>query len=321
MKRIYVKDILKGCSQDMCLMLAAGGKGLTKTPLKAEVQKVGLALTGHFDNLDPGRIQVFGKTEMTYLGKLTARKRRKLIGDLFEKKAAAYVVTAGLPPFKEMLEESEKYGTPLLTSSLETNRCIRGIIKVVEELGANEIHVHGVLVDIMGVGVLIRGPSGIGKSECALDLVVRGHRLVADDVVVIKKLSGGKLMGSGAEMIRYLMEIRGLGVVNVRDLFGISSIKAKKAVDIVVELVRWDEQEDYERLGLDDQTMDIGGVSLPYMRMPVTPGRNIAVIVEVAARNHALKSQGVNAAALLDTRLNKKLMPRPADEEEAVGEA
>ncbi|MHB8172878.1 MAG: HPr(Ser) kinase/phosphatase [Nitrospirota bacterium] len=314
MRRIYVKDILKCCPAEMCLTLAAGGKGLSEVPLKPEVQKVGLALTGHFDNLDPKRIQVFGKTEMTYLGKLTGRKRQTLIERLFEKKAAAYLITAGIQPFKEMLDESDRQGTPLLLSAYETNRCIRGIIKVIEELGASETHVHGVLVDIMGVGVLIMGPSGIGKSECALELVVRGHRLVADDVVVIKKLSGGKLMGAGSEMIRYLMEIRGLGVVNVRDLFGISAIKAKKAVDMVVELVHWDKEESYERLGLDDQSIDIGGVSLPYMRMPVTPGRNIAVIVEVAARNHALKSQGISAAALLDERLSRRLKSEAADE-------
>ena len=314
MKRIYVKDILDGCPSEMALVLAAGGKGISTTPLKPEVQKVGLALTGHFDNLDPKRIQVFGKTEMTYLGKLTGEKRRSLIEKLFEKKAAAYLITADIKPFSEMLEESDRQGVPLLTSSYETNRCIRGIIKVIEELGASETHVHGVLVDIMGVGVLIMGPSGIGKSECALELVVRGHRLVADDVVVMKKLSGGKLMGSGAEMIRYLMEIRGLGVVNVRDLFGISAIKSRKAVDMVVELVHWDKEESYDRLGLDDQTIEVGGVNLPYMRMPVTPGRNIAVIVEVAARNHALKSQGISAAAILDERLSRRLKSEAAEQ-------
>ncbi|MGA2191833.1 MAG: HPr(Ser) kinase/phosphatase [Nitrospirota bacterium] len=308
MKKLYMRDLLKACPPEMALKLAAGGKGLKRKALHPEVQKVGLTLTGHYDNLDPRRIQIFGRTEMSYLKKLTPRKRKELIRSLFSKKACAYIITAGSEPLPEMLDEAEREDTPLLTSRLETNRCIRGIIKAIEEMGASEMHVHGVLVDIMGVGVLIMGPSGIGKSECALELVVRGHRLVADDVVVTKRLSAGRLLGTGADIIRYLMEVRGLGIVNVRDLFGISAIKARKTLDMVVELVRWDEEESYERLGLDDQTKEIAGVQLPYMRMPVTPGRNIAVIVEVAARNHALKTQGVNAAAFLDRRLNRRLL-------------
>lgn len=314
MKKIYVRDLIGACPEDLALKLAAGENGLANKSLVPQVQKVGLALTGHFDNLDPRRIQVFGKTEMTYLKKLSPRARTQAVGALFSKKAAAYLVTGGVKPFKEMVEEAEREGTPLLTSPLETNRCIRGLVKAIEELGANEIHVHGVLVDILGVGVLIIGPSGIGKSECALELVVRGHRLVADDVVVIKKLSSGRLVGTGAEMIRYLVEVRGIGIINVRDLFGISSIMARKTIEMVVELVNWDEKENYERLGLDDATYDVDGVKLPYLRMPVTPGRNIAIIVEVAARNHALKAQGVNPAAFLDRRLSRRLSAAAVEE-------
>ena len=307
MKKIYVKDLLMSSPPEIGLRLAAGGKGVKGRPISPEVQKVGLTLTGHYDNLDPHRIQVFGKTETSFLKKLSAKKRAEMIKSLFKAGASAYLVTAGLPPFPEMVDEAERLKVPLLTSPLETNRCIRAIVKTMEELGASEMHLHGVLVDIMGVGVLITGPSGIGKSECALELVVRGHRLVADDVVVIKKLSGGRLQGSGAEMIRYLIEVRGLGIVNVRDLFGISAIKAKKTLDMVAELVRWDETESYERLGLDEQTTDLCGVKLPYMKIPVTPGRNVAVIVEVAARNHALRTQGMGAANFLDRRLSRKL--------------
>jgi len=305
MKKVYAEDLLN--IPDLGLKLAAGEKGLKTTAVLPEIQKVGLALTGHFENIDPRKIQVFGRTEISYLKKISVKKRKEIIGELFARKAAAYLVTAGRKPPKEMLEEAEKHQTPLLTSTLETIRCIKGIIKSVEEIAAKELHINGVLVDIMGVGVLIIGPSGIGKSECALELVVRGHRLVADDVVVLKKLSDGRLVGTGAELLRYLVEVRGIGIVNVRDLFGISSIKAKKTVAMVVELVHWDEKESYDRLGLDEHTYTVAGVNLPYMKMPVTPGRNIAVIVEVAARNHALKSQGSNAAAALDRKLSSRL--------------
>lgn len=310
MKKVYAEDLLN--IPDLGLKLAAGGKGLKTTAILPEIQKVGLALAGHFDNVNPRKIQVFGRTEISYLKKISVKKRKEIIGELFARKAAAYLVTAGRKPPREMLEEAERQHTPLLTSTLETIRCIKGIIKSVEEIAAKEQHINGVLVDIMGVGVLIIGPSGIGKSECALELVVRGHRLVADDVVVLKKLSDGRLVGTGAELLRYLVEVRGIGIVNVRDLFGISSIKAKKTVAMVVELVHWDEKESYDRLGLDEHTYAVAGVNLPYMKMPVTPGRNIAVIVEVAARNHALKSQGSNAAAALDRKLSSRLVAEGA---------
>ena len=306
MKKIYLEDLLKASPKGLGLEPVTLGKG-RKKPLLPEVQKVGLALTGHLDSIDTRKIQVFGKTEVSYLQKLSARKRRELAGGLFKRKAPLYLVSGRVAVPDEVLDEAEKAGVPLVSCPLETLKCIKEVIKVIEELSAKESHFHGVLVDVMGVGVLLIGPSGIGKSECAIELVVRGHRLVADDIVVIRKHSDGRLIGSGAEMLRYLVEVRGIGIVNVKDLFGISSIKSKKTIDMVVELVKWDEEESYDRLGLDEHTYNVAGVDLPYVKMPVTPGRNIAVIVEVAARNHALKLQGHNAAAALDRRLAGRL--------------
>ena len=306
MKKVYVGDILKACPDEMALKLVAGKKGLRKTPLLPEVQKVG-ALTGRFGDIDPRKVQVMGRAGVSYLNKLTKRKRTEVISGLMKAAPAAVVLAGGALPPDGMAEESDKAGVPLIVSGRDQSGTAAWIAKAVQEQAERETHVHGVLVDILGVGVLITGPSGIGKSECALELVVRGHRLVADDVVVVKKTPGGKLIGSGPEIIKYLVEVRGLGIVNVRDLFGISAIKTKKAVDLVVELVLWDEKESYDRLGIDEHTYTVAGVSLPYMRMPVTPGRNIAIIVEVAARNHALKSQGANAALFLERRLARRL--------------
>lgn len=306
-KDFYVFDLLKSSPDELGLKLVAGAAGIKNRSLVPEIQKVGLALTGVSGNIDPRKIQVLGRSEMDYLSMLTRKKRREVFASVFGKKAAAYLVTSGNEPFKEMVEEAESQGVPLLTSHLETIHCIRELIKTLEEMHAREVHLHGVLVDVMGVGVLIMGPSGIGKSECALELVVRGHRFVADDVVSIRKLSDGRLVGTGSEMIRYHMEIRGLGIVNVKDMFGISAIKAKKTLDLVVELVKWEEDKPYDRLGIDGDTYEISGKTLPFMRMPVTPGRNIAIIVEVAARNHALKAQGANAAVTLDKTLTRRL--------------
>ncbi|HEX9860213.1 MAG TPA: HPr(Ser) kinase/phosphatase [Nitrospirota bacterium] len=307
MNRIKVAGLVKACPDEIGLKVVAGGSGTRGRSLLPEIQKVGLALTGVSGNIDPRKIQVLGRSEMDYLRMLSKKKRREVINAVFEKRAAAYLVTSGNEPFVEMAEAADRLGVPLLISHLETIHCIRELLKALDELQAREVHLHGVLVDVMGVGVLILGPSGIGKSECALELVVRGHRFVADDVVSIRRLNDGRLVGSSSEIIRYHMEIRGLGIVNVRDMFGISAIKSRKTLDLVVELVRWEEHKPYDRLGIDGETYEIAGKALPFMRMPVTPGRNIAIIVEVAARNHALKAQGANAARSLDTTLTRRL--------------
>ncbi|HEY3346558.1 MAG TPA: DRTGG domain-containing protein, partial [Nitrospirota bacterium] len=221
MNKIYVKDLLKSAPPALGLVLAAGSGDTRKRPVYPDFQKVGLALAGHFEDIDPHKLQVLGRTEVSYLKKLTPARRKKAIEGLMGRRASAYIITSGGSPPEEMLKLADELNLPVLTCPLDTVRCIRGILKAIDERASGDIHVHGVLVDIMGVGVLILGASGIGKSECAIELVVRGHRLVADDIVVVKKLSDGRLVGSGAEMIRYLVEVRGIGIVNVKDLFGI----------------------------------------------------------------------------------------------------
>jgi HPr kinase/phosphorylase len=212
-------------------------------------------------------------------------------------------------------EETEHAGIPLLVTNHQSSTFISLVTKFLEERLLPTTNVHGVLMDVLGVGILIFGKSGIGKSECALDLVIRGHRLVADDVVFIKKKVPAALVGHGGVHIQHLMEIRGLGIINIKDMFGVSSIREKKIVDMVLELVEWDPAEEYDRLGLDDNVHTILGVDLPYTIIPVRPGRNLSSIIEVAARNFLLKGMGYHSAREFQEKLLARTEPRPLGDE------
>jgi len=311
LKKVCVGDLIESSADRLAMELYGGRDGIRKRPLEPGVGKVSLPMEPDAVEDTSGRLMVMGRTEMSYIKSLKSASRQDLVHRLINSGPPAFLVAGYRSSMDEvvglMSEEADKAEVPLIISPVETSRCIRAIQKTLEEIAAREVSLHGVLVDIMGVGVLILGPSGIGKSECALELVVRGHRLVADDVVVIRRLGDDRLVGSGSEMIRYHMEIRGLGILNIKEMFGISAIKSRKTLDLVVELVRWEEDEPYDRLGIDDRSYEIAGVGLPFVRMPVTPGRNIAIIVEVAARNQALKMQGTNAASALDRKLLGRL--------------
>jgi HPr kinase/phosphorylase len=310
-RKVFAGDLIESSADRLALELAGGSGGVGKRPITGGVTKLSLPLSGQCGDYVKNALLVIGRTELSYLKSLKPDNREQILRELFGLEPPALVVAGYRPTMDsvadELAAEADRKSVPLILSPVETSRCIRVLVKTLEETVARQVSLHGVLVDVMDVGVLILGPSGIGKSECALELVVRGHRLVADDVVVIRKLSDDRLVGSGSEMIRYHMEIRGLGILNVKDMFGISAIKARKTLDLVVELVRWNEGESYDRLGIEDRTYEIAGVGLPFVQMPVTPGRNIAVIVEVAARNHALKMQGTNAATALDRKLSNRL--------------
>jgi HPr kinase/phosphorylase len=277
------------------LELVAGQVGLDHRVHMARVQRPGLALTGYTDYIRYGRIQIVGSSEIGYLKKLSPRRRTSVLSRLCRCRISCFVVTKALTPPKELISASRAAGIPLLTTPLESTAFINLLSAFLEDRLATRLHLHGVLIDVFGVGVLVLGESGIGKSECALDLIDRGHRLVADDVVEIKKM-GDLLVGASPDLTRYHMELRGLGVLNIRDLYGVSSISMSKHVGLVILLERWEEGREYDRLGLRHEQFLILGLEVPLLRMPVAPGRNIALLAEVAARNQLLKEGGYDAA-------------------------
>lgn len=298
---------LRGESSGLNLDVLAGAAGLDRRITTPYVQKTGLALAGFDSYLKAGRVLVFGESEMRFLEHLDAVARRDTLERLMARDLPCVMLTIGFDAPVELVETAEAAGVPLLRTELPTPVAIARLTTLLEDrLAPSEVR-HGVLVDILGLGVLVTGESGIGKSECALDLVVRGHRLVADDAVEIRCRGGAILVGRSPEMVRHHMEIRGLGVVNVPDLFGVAATRSSKRVELVVRLERWDSGREYDRLGLDTEALEILGVQVPLVAIPVATGRNLAMLVEVAARNHLLRSRGRHAAQLLASRIERRL--------------
>jgi HPr kinase/phosphorylase len=259
------------------------------------VQRPGLALTGYTDYIRYGRVQIIGSSEAGYLAKLKPRRRGAILEKLCRCRITCFVVTKGIVAPTELLAAAEARGIPVLATPLESTALIKLLSAFLEERLATRLHLHAVLLDVFGLGVLIQGESGIGKSECALDLIDRGHRLVADDVVEVRRMAD-VLVGASPDLTRYHMELRGLGILNIKDLYGVSSIRLSKRVELVVQLERWEAGKEYDRIGLRDESFLILGVEVPLARMPVAPGRNIALLVEVAARNQLLREGGYDAA-------------------------
>jgi len=312
MARVTVKDILEDKEFDLALKVIAGHSELDKIIKIPYVQKPGLAMTGYTDFLVQHRIQVFGKTEITYLRQLDIAIQDTILGTFFDKKLACCVITRGLEPPASFIHHANRTNTPLLSCSLSTQVFIERITRFLEYRFAQTTNMHGVLVDVYGIGILILGKSGIGKSECALDLVLRGHRLVADDIIELFRIPPNIIQGQGSDIIKYHMEIRGLGIINIKELFGISAIRDRKRVHIVVKLVEWDESLEYDRIGLQETSYTILGVDTPLIVLPVRPGRNMTSILEVAARNHLLKLEGYHAAKEFQKRIMERVPP-PAD--------
>lgn len=264
-----------------------------------DVYRPGLILSGFSKYFDPERIQFLGIAEVEYLNSSKDEDRARKIKRLLSKKPVAVVITRGQEFTHEFLELAEKYEVPLLSTTDGTSSCMSTLISYLSAELAPRITRHGVFVEVYGEGVLILGDSGVGKSEVALELIKRGHRLIADDAVEIRQVSHKTLVGSAPENIRHFIELRGVGVVNARRLFGVGSVKVSDKIDMVIQLEPWDPEKSYDRLGLDGETMDILGVSVPISVVPVTPGRNISIIIEAAAMNNRQKKMGYNAARQL----------------------
>lgn len=308
MLTIPVIKLLKDTKHRLHLELISGKNGLIKNIVIPRIQKPGLALIGDTSNLHPGRVQILGKPEMRFLNSLPAPKRKSVIEAICKVDIACLIVTQNAEIPKPFIEQCRVHDIPLMRTKLLTSTFVNRAGRFLEENLAASTCIHGVLLDVFGVGILMVGKSGIGKSECALDLVLRGHRLVADDIVNIRKQPPSTLYGMGSEIIRYHMEIRGLGIINIRDLFGISAVRDRKLIEIVVELSEWDPTMEYDRLGIDENRYTILDVQIPFIQIPVRPGRNISAIIEVAARNHLLKLGGHHSAREFQDKLMTEIM-------------
>ncbi|NLX64850.1 MAG: HPr(Ser) kinase/phosphatase [Clostridiaceae bacterium] len=269
----------------------------------SDINRPGLQLAGFFEYFGTDRIQIIGKVEMTYLAQLDDEKRYKSLRNFFSTGIPCVVLARGMEPFAEMMECAREFNVPFLRTHEETSRFSSNLIAYLNvELAPMET-LHGELVEVYGEGVLILGESGVGKSETALELVKRGHRLVADDLVEVRRVSSKTLVGSAPEIIRHFIEIRGIGILDVKYLYGVGSVKVTEAIALVVNLEFWDPKKQYERLGTEELTTEILGIKLPSLTIPVKPGRNLAIIIEVAAMNNRQKKMGYNAAQVFTQKL------------------
>ncbi|MDR2786022.1 MAG: HPr(Ser) kinase/phosphatase [Treponema sp.] len=274
-----------------------GRKGLNKVISIPDLNRPGLALMGFYESFGSQRVQLFGQGEVACLNMLAKEGKMENIRQMFQYPIPCCIFTHNLSPDQEFFNLAEEVQCPLLQTDLGTSDFSARLVRILLEIFAPQKGIHGVLVEVFGLGILILGDSGVGKSEVALELINRGHRLVADDVVEIRNVSGNILLGAGAnKIIGHHMEIRGLGIINVTHFFGVGAIRDQKQIQLVVMLEEWDSKKNYDRLGTDDQVMEILGVSIPRLDIPVKPGRNIPIIIEAAAMNERLKKMGYNSA-------------------------
>ena len=275
--------------------------------ITSEVNRPGLALTGYFTDFEKDRLQLMGNAEHGYLESLTPDDRKAKVDALFSRKFPALIICQGIKAIPEITESAKKYEIPLLGTEEPTSNVMSSVISLLSVKLAPQVTRHGVLVEVYGEGILMLGESGVGKSEAAMELLKRGHRLVADDAVEIKRVSNRTLVGTSPEIIRHLIELRGIGIVDVRQIFGMGAVKESEKIDLVLSLENWRQDTKYDRFGLEYEQYDILGLQVPMITIPIKPGRNLAVIIEVAAMNNRLKRLGYNAAAELNKRLEASM--------------
>ena len=292
--------------EEFRLEVLRGGAGYEDLLIRTEdVNRPGLQLTGFFDYFDPKRLQIIGRVETTYLEGLSPEQRLVSFEQLLSQDIPALIISRGIDPFPECMEMAEKYDRTILRGKETTSALMGALVVALRSYLAPRITRHGVLVEVYGEGVLLLGESGVGKSETAIELVKRGHRLIADDAVEIKRVTRNKLTGTAPELIRHYIELRGIGVVDVRRIFGMSAIKEASGIDMVVNLEQWKDGAMYDRLGLENLYTTILDVQVPSLTVPVKPGRNLAVIIEVAAMNNRHKKMGYNAAVEFTKQINQ----------------
>ncbi len=308
MSGITVEKLYNSRLQELELTaLNSNRAGMKKVIQHPDLHRPGLALTGFFERFSNKRIQILGETEMAYMSRLSLERLAEISRELFERDIPMVIVTKGITPRAEFVDAADRFHTGVFSSRLTTLELINRLSAYLEQIFAPSITVHGTLVDVYGVGLLYTGKSGIGKSEVALDLVERGHRLVADDVIRINRRGADVIMGTGAELLGHHMEIRGVGIIDIEQLFGIRSIRLQKRIEVEVNLALWSETEEYERLGVEAKRTTILGVEIPYVRVPISPGKNITVISEVIAMNHMLKVYGKDSAIEFSEKLSQRL--------------
>lgn len=306
---LTVGDILERRAEMLELELVAGSEGLAREIASPDISSPGLVLAGFTERFPRGRLQVLGETEVRYLSSLEDAERRASLEAFYDHDIPCVFVTKGLTIPRVIGELADEFTVPLIRSGLKTGEFFRRIKPFLEDEFAPSTAIHGSLADVYGVGLLFVGQSGIGKSECVLDLVERGHRLVADDVVRIRRRGHDVLIGRAIEQQQFHMEIRGVGIIDVRALFGIRSVRQQKRVEVVVQLERWSNEMAYDRTGLDIETTEILGVELPRVSVPLNPGKNITVISEVVAMRHLLRYAGIDSAQIFAQNLQQSMRP------------
>ncbi len=314
--QLTVRQLLEDERLSIKLRRIAGEAGLERPLRHPRVQKSGLALAGHFHGVVPTRVQVLGETELSYLDSLSNEARSVAARGFFALGLSCVVVSGGHEPPRAFITAAEATGTPLFVTDARSSRTINALHQVLDEQLAPHTSLHGVLVDVFGVGILLVGKSGIGKSECALELVRRGHGLVADDMVRCDWQPPGFIFGQPAELLQHHIEIRGLGVLDIRALFGITAVRERKRIDLVVRLCEWNDKEEFDRLGVEDRFHTILGTPIRELRVPVRPGRDMGSIIEMGARNELLRRDGRHTAQEFLERIESHLVTRPAIERE-----